>query len=95
MIELISYVARVVSLSVRLFANRMAGHTLLKILTTFYLTSVRHAELYIKFVSFGILAVIILIVNLERRIAGLQAYVFTVLVLIYLKDALYASTRQH
>lgn len=79
-IEILSYLSRPVSLAVRLFANMLAGHTLLKVLAGFV------PALGI----FGIapLAVIVALTGLEILIAFLQAYVFTVLTCLYIKDAL-------
>mgnify|MGYP001810232380 FL=1 len=86
-IELISYVFRVVALSVRLFANMMAGHTLLKILATFAwkMLSVGGIFLIIQLFPF---AIIIAITGLELAIAFLQAYVWTTLTCLYLSDAI-------
>jgi len=80
-IEVISYLTRPVSLSVRLFANMMAGHTMLKVFGGFV------AALGV----FGILplAFIVALTGLEFIVAFLQAYVFAVLSCIYLNDALH------
>lgn len=89
LIELISYVARVFSLSIRLFANIMAGHTLLKILIGFTFL------LMFEVPQFGWLSIIVgsivfllvyIITFLEIAIAILQAYVFTVLMCLYVRD---------
>ena len=80
-IEMISYLARPVSLSVRLFANMMAGHTMLKVFGGFV-------------ISLGIiggwlpLSFTVALIGLEILIAFLQAYVFAILTCIYLNDAL-------
>lgn len=83
LIELISYIARAFSLAIRLFANLMSGHTLLFILCAFnsiILTS--------NFFGFIIASIIILLIfGLEFVIAFMQAYVFTVLASVYLKDS--------
>lgn len=83
MIEFVSYFIKAFSLAIRLFANIMSGHTLLAILTSFVFDLGR-----VKF-YFGLfpLVVIILVCFLELAIAFLQAYVFFILVLIFLKDA--------
>jgi len=87
LIELVSYFFRVISLAVRLFANMMAGHTLLKILAGFAWTMISVGGiLYV--VHLVPLLVIFAIVGLEFAIAFLQAYVFTVLSCIYLNDAI-------
>ena len=81
-IEIISYLSRPISLSVRLFANMLAGHTLLKVFAGFV-------------VALGIsagwlpLVFIIALTGLEIVIAFLQAFVFAILTCLYLNDALH------
>lgn len=81
-IELFSYLARPVSLSVRLAANMMAGHTMLKVIAGFV-------------VMLGMLggwapfALLVVLTGFEVGIAILQAYIFTVLTCVYLNDALH------
>jgi F-type H+-transporting ATPase subunit a len=83
-IEVISYFVRPFSLSIRLFANMLAGHTMLKVFGGFV-------------VMLGILAgwaplaFIIALTGLELIIAFLQAYVFTILTCLYLNDAIHMS----
>lgn len=86
-IELISYVFRVIALSVRLFANMMAGHTLLKILATFAWKMLNIGGIFLIIQLFP-LVIIIAITGLELAIAFLQAYVWTTLSCLYLSDAL-------
>lgn len=86
-IELISYVFRVIALSVRLFANMMAGHTLLKILATFAWKMLTFGGIFLIIQIFPLL-IIIAITGLELAIAFLQAYVWTTLTCLYLSDAL-------
>ena len=87
-IELLSYFARVISLAVRLFANIMAGNCLLKILAGFCWAMVIAGSVGTVFsVLPGI--IIFLICALELVIGYLQAYVFTLLFLIYLNDVLW------
>ena len=86
-IELISYVFRVVALAVRLFANMMAGHTLLKILATFAWKMIAAGGIFYIIQLFPMI-VIIAITGLELAIAFLQAYVWTTLVCLYLSDAI-------
>ena len=80
-IEIISYLSRPVSLSVRLFANMMAGHTMLKVFGGFI-------------ISLGLLggwlplSFSVALTGLEILVAFLQAYVFAILTCIYLNDAL-------
>ena len=80
-IEVMSYMIRPITLSVRLFANMTAGHTMLKVFGGFV-------------VALGVLGVvplllIVALTGLEFLIACLQAYVFTVLTCLYLNDALH------
>lgn len=79
-IEVISYLSRPFSLGIRLFANMMAGHILLKVLA------------YIS-IALGVLGIVptifnVALIGLELMVAVLQAYVFTILSCVYLKDAL-------
>ena len=85
-IELISYLTRPVSLSVRLFGNMMAGHTMLKIFGGFVigLSSAGLAPLAI-----APFVLMVALTGLELLIAGLQAYVFTILTCIYLNEAIH------
>ncbi|MEH6630026.1 MAG: F0F1 ATP synthase subunit A [Halopseudomonas aestusnigri] len=80
-IELVSYLSRPISLSVRLFANMVVGHVLLKVLGGFV----------IMLGIFGIfpIGVLVGIQALELLVAALQAYVFTILTCIYLHDAIH------
>ena len=85
LIELVSYVAKVFSLSIRLFANMMSGHALLKILIGFAWGLLTTSSIYmILAILPWILVTVILF--LEALIAFLQAYVFTILVAIYIND---------
>jgi ATP synthase subunit 6 len=86
-IELISYFFRVIALSVRLFANMMAGHTLLKILATFGWKMLNIGGIFLVIQLFP-LVIIIAITGLELAIAFLQAYVWTTLICLYLSDIL-------
>lgn len=84
-IEFISYIARIASLSIRLFANMMAGHTLLKILSGFLWDSIISLLPWSGYAV--ILFLIILVVSiLELLIAFLQSAVYLILVSIYLND---------
>lgn len=86
-IELISYLSRAVSLAVRLFANMMSGHTLVKILAGFGWTMLSMGGAFYVLSLFPV-GVVFLITGLEIGIAMIQAYVFTILVCIYLKDSI-------
>jgi ATP synthase subunit 6 len=85
LVELISFLARLFSLAIRLFANIMSGHTLLKILAGF--AWILGAELF-SLVFLVPFVVVLVITGLEIVIAFLQAYVFTVLSSIYINEAL-------
>ncbi len=87
-IEIISYFTRPISLSVRLFANMMAGHTMLAVFGSFVVGLGVNVGLLAGGVPF---VFIVLLMGLELLIAFLQAYVFAVLSCIYLADALHAS----
>jgi F-type H+-transporting ATPase subunit a len=86
-LELVSYCFRAISLGVRLFANMMAGHTLVKILSGFAWTmlSVGGLLTMASIIPFGI---VFALTGLEIGVACLQAYVFTILSCIYLNDAI-------
>ncbi len=80
-IELLSYFIRPFTLSIRLFANMLAGHTMLAIFGGFA-------------ASVGLLALLpvaldVAILALEVLVAALQAYVFAILTCLYLRDALH------
>ena len=80
-IEVISYLSRPVSLSVRLFANMLAGHTLLKVFAGFVVALGAAGVVPLLF--------IVALTGLEILIAFLQAYVFTILTCLYINDALH------
>lgn len=84
-IEIFSYCIRPFSLSIRLFANMLAGHTLLHILASFGVSLFKVDSILTILICGPIIAICIL----EFGIAFLQAYVFIVLVCIYLKESLY------
>ncbi len=81
-IEVISYLSRPISLSVRLFANMLAGHTLIKVFAMFVISMPFYT---------GVLplAFIVALTGLEILIAFLQAYVFAILTCLYINDALH------
>ncbi|MBC8793378.1 MAG: F0F1 ATP synthase subunit A [Tagaea sp. CACIAM 22H2] len=84
-IEVISYMSRPISLSVRLFANMTVGHIILKIFAGFVIS------LGAFFVIPGVVpfSVLVGIMALEFFVAALQAYIFTILACIYLHDAIH------
>ena len=81
-IEIISYLSRPISLSVRLFANMLAGHTLIKVIAGF---------IPVLGIAFGVLplALVVALTGLEILIAFLQAYVFAILTCLYINDAIH------
>ena len=87
-IEFISYCIRPISLSVRLFANMLAGHTLLKVFGGLAVMLIGSGSIFLVPVAILPIAAIIGMTALEVLVAVLQAYVFTVLTCIYLNDAL-------
>jgi F-type H+-transporting ATPase subunit a len=87
-IELLSYIIRPFTLSIRLFANMMAGHTMLAIFAGFVAPLLLAAGA-IKLFSVVPLGVDILLIFLELLVAALQAYVFTILTCLYLRDAIH------
>ena len=80
-IEILSYLSRPVSLSIRLFANMMAGHTMLKVFAGF--------TVVLGLFGIGPLFINVLLTAFEILVAILQAYVFTILTCIYLHDAVH------
>ena len=89
-IELISYVFKPISLGVRLFANLMAGHTLLKVIIGFS-WSMLVLEDFISLLHVIPLLVLVILMGLELGVAVIQAYVFTILTCIYLNDSINLS----
>jgi F-type H+-transporting ATPase subunit a len=87
LIELISYIARAFSLGIRLFSNITAGHTLLKILSTF-LYQMFTGSILIAIITLIPFALFLAIIGLELAVSFIQAYVFTLLLLSYIKDAI-------
>ena len=81
-IEVISYMTRPISLSVRLFANMLAGHTMMKVFAGFVIALG-------LFGGWLPLALIVALTGFELGVAILQAYVFSLLTCIYLKDAIH------
>ena len=80
-IEVISYLSRPISLAMRLFANMLAGHTLLKVFAGFVPALGAAGILPLAFVG--------ALTGLEMLIAFLQAYVFAILTCLYINDALH------
>ena len=84
-IEFISYTFRLLSLSVRLFANMMAGHTLLKVIVGFSWSMILMGDFFLVANIFPI-AILFVLIFLEIGVALIQTYVFTILTCMYLKD---------
>lgn len=80
-IELFTYLARPVSLSLRLAANMVAGHVLLKVVAGFVVSMAFYLKIFpIPFIS--------VLIGFEIFVAILQAYIFTILSCVYLNDAI-------
>lgn len=87
-IEIVSYFVRPISLSVRLFANMMAGHTLLKVIAGFAWSMMSCGKNSLLIMHFIPLLILVVVMGLEFGVALIQAYVFTILTCIYLNDAI-------
>jgi F-type H+-transporting ATPase subunit a len=87
-IEVISFLTRPISLSVRLFANMLAGHTMLAVFAGFVVL-LGSAGGVLSILSIAPMALIVAIMLLELLVAFLQAYVFAILTCIYLNEALH------
>jgi F-type H+-transporting ATPase subunit a len=87
-IEVISYLSRIISLSVRLFANMMAGHVMLEVFGAFIVMLGGLGLL--GYIPAGLsLGLNTILIGFELLVAILQAYVFAVLTCIYLHDAVH------
>jgi len=87
-IEVISYVMRPVSLSIRLFANMMAGHTMLKVFAGFTVLMISALGSVGFLAGLVPIAINIALTGFEFLVAFLQAYVFSILTCLYIRDAL-------
>ncbi|MEI6559291.1 MAG: F0F1 ATP synthase subunit A [Rhodospirillaceae bacterium] len=87
-LEIISYFIRPVSLSVRLFANIMAGHTMLKVFGGFIVMMASALGFIGYVIGLLPLALVIVMIGFEFFVAFIQAYVFALLTVIYIQDAL-------
>ena len=88
-IEIVSFLSRPISLAIRLFANMLAGHIILKVFAGFIISLLAAG-------AWGVLSIfpmlgIVAITMLEVLVAFLQAYVFAILTCIYLNDAVHAG----
>jgi len=90
-LEFISFATRPMSLSVRLFANMLAGHTMLKVMAGFVvaLGSFLIASPALGVLSVAPMALIVAVTGLELLVAFLQAYVFAILACIYIGEAIH------
>jgi F-type H+-transporting ATPase subunit a len=88
LIEIISYLSRPISLAVRLFANMVAGHVMLKVFATFAVM-MGSAGLVGLFGAVLPIALNVAMVGFEILVAFLQAYVFAILTCIYIHDAVH------
>jgi len=86
-VEVMSYIFRPISMGIRLFANMMAGHTLLKVFAGFAWTLMSCTGI-LFFAHFIPLLVILPLFGLELGVAMIQAFVFSLLTCMYLNDAL-------
>ena len=82
-IEVVSYFIRPMSLSIRLFANMMAGHMMLKVMAGFVVL--------LGYFGFVPLLVMVGLTGLELLVAALPAYVFALLTCMYLSDAIHVD----
>jgi len=89
-IEVVSHIFKPISLGVRLFANLMAGHTLLKVIIGFS-WAMLILENIISIFHVIPLIVIVILFGLELGVAIIQAFVFTILTCIYLNDSIHLS----
>ena len=87
LIEMVSYLARAFSLGIRLFANVVAGHTLMKILASF-LYQMFSAGIIMFIVTLIPFVLFLAIMGLELAVSFIQAYVFSILTCSYIKDAI-------
>jgi F-type H+-transporting ATPase subunit a len=87
-VEIVSYLSRPISLSIRLFANMVAGHVMLKVFATFVVVLGGLGAIG-PFAAVLPLAVNVALVGFEVLVAFLQAYVFAILTSIYLHDAVH------
>ena len=87
-IEVISFLTRPISLSVRLFANMLAGHTMLQVFAGFVIALGAAGGIFTG-LAIAPMLLIVAIMLLEFLVAFLQAYVFAILTCIYLNEALH------
>jgi len=88
MIEIISFLSRPISLSVRLFANMLAGHTMLKVFAGFVVSIGKGGGFMMVFALVPLIGATALM-GLEFLVAFLQAFIFSILTCIYINDAIH------
>jgi ATP synthase subunit 6 len=86
-IEFLSFISKPISLAIRLFANMMAGHTLLKVIAGFSSTMISCGGLMVLW-SYVPMLVLLILIYLEAVVAMIQTFVFSILIAIYLNEAL-------
>ena len=89
LIEVLSYLSRIISLSVRLFANMMAGHVMLEVFGAFVVMLARRRRDLLDSVRPVRWRCNVALIGFEILVATLQAYVFAILTCIYLHDAVH------
>lgn len=87
-VEIISYLIRPFSLAIRLSANMLVGHILLKIVSSVVWAIINSGSFFLLFFLWVPVLILFLVMLLELIIAFLQAYVFLVLMTIYLNEAI-------
>ncbi len=87
LIELFSFLIRPFSLALRLFVAMMAGHVLLKVLSSFVIDGFNYGAMTSMIVAIPSFALMVAISALEILVAGIQAYVFALLTSLYINDA--------
>jgi F-type H+-transporting ATPase subunit a len=88
-IEILSYLSRPISLSIRLFANMTAGHVMFEVFASFMIMLVGALGAFGYVLAVGPLVINIALMGFELLVAFLQAYVFAILTCIYLHDAVH------
>ena len=86
-VEIVQFIAKPISLSIRLFANMVAGHIVLKIFAGFAI-AILTASYYVAPLALVLVFVNVFLIAFELMVAFLQAYIFTVLICIYMGDLL-------
>lgn len=86
-LEILSFFFKPLSLSLRLFANMIAGHTLLKVIGSFSWAMIQKSNLFF-ILHFIPLLVLVILIGLELGVALIQTYVFIILTCIYLRESI-------